>query len=325
MSASTNPAHALAALLAAPLALAQPQLVLPIQCRPGVDCEIQNYVDRDPGPGAKDYQCGTRSYERHDGVDFRLPDLARQREGVAVLAAADGRVARVRDGVPDVSVRTSGTSAVERRECGNGVVLQHAAGFETQYCHLAEGSIAVKPGAEVKAGAVLGRVGLSGRTEYPHLHFTVREDAKVVDPFAYGAPEGACNEGRSLWAPGLRDALAYKPRSLLNNGFTTASLRIEAIDEGPPAPAPGSPAVVAYVRAIGLKAGDVQTLTLKAPDGTVLATNAAQPLPRDQAQSMVFAGARRPAAGWPRGRYVADYAVRQGGRVVLARSFEITL
>jgi murein DD-endopeptidase MepM/ murein hydrolase activator NlpD len=325
--------HVLAATLAGPLlvplpASAQPQhpsLALPIECRLGVDCEIQNYVDRDPGPGARDYQCGSRSYQAHDGIDFRLPDLARQRQGVAVLAAADGRVARVRDGVADVSVRTTGVSAVEGRECGNGVVLRHEAGFETQYCHLAQGSIRVRPGDRVKAGDAIGRVGLSGRTEYPHLHFTVRQARSIVDPFAYGAPEGACEGGTRLWRPELGAALAYKARSVLNAGFAARALDMGAIDDGPEAPTRASAALVAYARAIGLKAGDVQTVTLHGPDGAVLATNTAPPLPRNQAQSMLFAGVRRPAHGWAGGRYTARYVVRQGGRVILDRSFELTL
>ncbi|GAB3764946.1 M23 family metallopeptidase [Ramlibacter monticola] len=318
----------LAVLLASPLAAAQgvaPSLALPIQCRPGVDCEIQNYVDRDPGPGARDYQCGTRSYEGHDGIDFRLPSLVRQRQGVAVLAAADGQVARVRDGVADVSVRATGTSAVQGRECGNGVVIRHEGGFETQYCHLARGSIVVKAGDPVRAGDVIARVGLSGRTEYPHLHFTVREGRAIVDPFAYGAAEGACRSGRSLWRPELREALAYKPRSVLNTGFATQPLGIDAIDEEPALPTPEAAVLVAYARAIGLKAGDVQTLTLTGPEGVELASSTARPLPRDQAQSMVFAGVRRPAGGWPRGRYRGEYLVRQGGETVLRQVFDFTL
>jgi len=324
----TIPAAALAGLVFAAVpapAQTPPRLVLPIQCRPGADCEIQNYVDRDPGPGAKDYQCGTRSYQDHDGIDFRLATLALQRRGVAVLAAADGRVLRLRDGVDDVSVRSTGTGAVEGRECGNGVVIGHEGGFETQYCHLANGSISVKPGERVKAGAAIGQVGLSGRTEYPHLHFTVRQGKALVDPFAYGAADGACEGGQSLWHPDVREALAYKARVVLNTGFATRSLDMAAIDEDPEAPTAEAPALVAYARGIGLKAGDVQSVTLRGPDGAVLAANTSERLPRDQAQSMIFAGARRPAGGWARGRYTADYVVRQGGRMVLTRSFELTL
>jgi hypothetical protein len=66
-------------------------------------------------------------------------------------------------------------------------------------------------------------------------------------------------------------------------------------------------------------------VTLKDPQGTLLAVNTAQPLPRNEAQSMLFVGVRRPANGWPPGRYGGQYVVRHGGRTVLERSFEFTL
>ena len=52
---------------------------------------------------------------------------------------------------------------------------------------MANGSLQVKPGDLVRAGQPLGHVGLSGLTEYPHLHFTIRHQGKIADPFAYGA------------------------------------------------------------------------------------------------------------------------------------------
>src|ERR687895_2961045 len=55
-----------------------PRLVLPVACRIGAGCEVQNYVDLDPGPGVRDYRCGRRGYDKHGGVDIRLPDLAAQ-------------------------------------------------------------------------------------------------------------------------------------------------------------------------------------------------------------------------------------------------------
>src|SRR5215468_2986431 len=97
------------------------ELRLPIDCEIGVSCEIQNYVDLDPSSQARDYQCGSRTYNGHKGVDFRLPSLRAQRAGVNVLASAPGRVLGVRDGVPDISVRERGIGAVDNRECGNGV------------------------------------------------------------------------------------------------------------------------------------------------------------------------------------------------------------
>jgi len=310
------------ALAGAAQAPAPPVLTWPAACSVGTTCAIQHYVDHDPSGGAKDFACGTRTYDGHSGTDIRAPDLAAMRSGVDVVAAADGRVLRVRDGVADVSVREIGPEAVRDAECGNGLVMAHAGGFETQYCHLAQGSLAVRAGDEVRAGDRLGRIGLSGETEYPHLHFTVREGGELVDPFAYGAPQGACEGGRSLW----RETPPYEARVVLNTGFAAQALTMEAVEAGGiAAPTASDAAMVAYVRAIGLKAGDVQSLTIRAPDGATAFETTAEPLPRDQAQRLLFGGRRQPPGGWPRGRYEATYTVSAGGRTVLTRSFALML
>lgn len=58
-------------------------------------------------------------------------------------------------------------------------------------------------------------------TEYPHLHFTVRREGEIVDPFAYRASSGACGEGESLWEQSLHEQLTYRPRTVLNAGFSS--------------------------------------------------------------------------------------------------------
>jgi Peptidase family M23 len=297
------------------------ELRLPIDCEIGVTCEVQNYVDLDPSLQARDYQCGSRTYNGHKGVDFRLPSLRAQRAGVNVLAAAPGRVLRVRDGVPDMSVRKRGIGAVDHLECGNGIVVDHGDGWSTQYCHLAQGSLLVKPGDKVDASQPLGRVGLSGVTEYPHLHFSVTFQGKIVEPFAFEAPEGSCGGGRPLWATSLQLKLAYKPRAVLNTGFTNGELNMQAIETGDiPAPVPEAP-LVAYVRAIGMKAGDIQKLQIVTPDGRILVESSATRLDRDKAQVMMFVGKKPPAGGWPRGVYRATYTIIHDDTVVVDRSF----
>ena len=325
--------RAIVPFLALPLLLGAdspaPRFIQPIACKLGQDCAIQNYVDLDPSPGAKDYRCGGRTYDRHGGVDFRLTSMAQQRRGVAVLAAADGTVLRGRDGVADVSVRQAGAASVANRECGNGVVIGHAGGFETQYCHMARGSIAVKPGQAVKTGTPIGRVGLSGNSEYPHLHFTVRRDRAEIEPFAYGAKPGQCGAGRSLWTPsaGLDDA--YRAGEVLVAGFATAPVSLAAVQERgadqSPRPSRAAPALVAFVQAIGLQGGDLQRLAIRAPDGSRIADNRAAPLDRDKAQWLIFVGKKRPAAGWPAGRYSAHYVVIRGGRAVIEKRFALQL
>ena len=205
------------------------RLELPLACETGRTCFVQHYVDVDPGSGAQDYQCGTLTYDGHDGTDFRLPNTAAQ---VDVIAPAVGRVLRVRDGVQDVSVRVGGHKPVQGSECGNGAVIAHAGGWETQYCHLARGSLAVRPGDDVGIGQRIGRVGLSGLTEFPHLHFTVRRSGRVVDPFALDAERGSCGSGRSLWSDKSRQALSYQAGSVINAGFAPGPVTMDAIEAG---------------------------------------------------------------------------------------------
>ena len=299
-----------------------PRLALPIACEIGVTCELQNYVDRDPGPSEQDYRCGRRTYEGHGGVDFRIPDMAAQRAGVAVLAAAPGTVTRLRDGVEDISVRTPGVD-VSDRQCGNGVVVDHGRGWETQYCHLARGSIIVKTGDTVVSGQALGKVGLSGNTEYPHLHLTVRHMGVTIDPFA-PAPGAACHPATgaaaSLWDGPTGQRLAYQDGAVLNAGFAAGPVAPQAVEAGGvPRPTAQSAMMIAYVRAIGLKGGDVQEITLTAPGGEVLATSRLAPLDKDKAQYLLYAGKKRPASGWPQGVYTARYTVIRAGAPALQR------
>ena len=301
------------------------RLSLPLACHLGTDCAVQNYVDDDPGADAHDFLCRGRTYQGHNGTDFRIPSLARLHAGIPVLASAAGRVLRVRDGVADLSVRERGVAAVADEQCGNGVVLDDGHGWETQYCHLARGSVRVKAGQRVREGARLGLVGLSGDTEFPHVHLTVRKDGRSIDPFSYGATPGSCGGGRMLW----RDRIAYQSGQVLVAGFTTRVVTMaDAQAYGPdqqPRPASDGPALVAFVQAIGLEKGDVQKLAIVGPDARILAASEAAPLDHDKAQAIINVGRQRPAGGWAPGVYQASYAVHRGGVDVILRTFQIAM
>ena len=301
-------------------------LALPIRCQVGVSCFVQNYVDSDASGKVRDHSCGARSYDGHDGTDIRIRNRAIQRQGVEVLAAAPGRVVGMRNDMEDVSTRTAGKAAIAGKECGNGALVEHDGGWGTQYCHLAKGSVRVKVGDRVNAGQPIGLVGLSGDTEFFHLHFTVRYRGKAVDPFAYGAPENSCGGGRSLWAASLAEQMQYRPREIIDYGFAGIAPTMDLVEAGEidkhPATS-GSDAFTAYVRAIGLQAGDQPSLVVQGPAGAVFVANNLPALDRDKAQLLVIAGKKRTEAAWPAGRYTATYRVTRDGAEVLRKTFDV--
>ena len=303
------------------------QLLFPVACEIGRTCEIQRYVDRQAGPGLLDYRCGRRTGENHTGVDIRLPDMAAQRRGVDVLAAAAGTVFRVRDGVADVAVTSATAAAVNEIGLGNAVVIDHPGGLRTAYGHMARGSVRVKAGDKVAAGQPIGRIGLSGLTEFPHLHFIVQRGDAPVDPFAPGpvAP-GACARQTGLWTPQAAAKMPYKAGTLLNVGFSGAAVTMPAIENGQVAPATaGSAVITTYARVLEVERGDELELVLKGPGGAVLAQQRVAPFPNDKAQYFHMIGRKQPAGGWPKGVYTADIRLHRAGRAVLQRRIETRL
>jgi murein DD-endopeptidase MepM/ murein hydrolase activator NlpD len=231
---------------------------------------------------------------------------------------------------------------VAGRECGNGVRIDHGQGWFTQYCHLRRGTVAVRAGASVPAGGALGLVGMSGASEHPHLHFQVEHRGRIVDPFAphEGGPDcgpkaepshqssaerspGASAEpspditaervreqleaaaASALWTDEAAGAMPYRPSAIYNAGFAAGAPDIEAIRAGEdPGAALGAdaPALVLWVDAFNVRAGDTLDLAIADPSGRAVFRHAAS-VPKDQMRRFVFAGLRAKKAQWPPGRY----------------------
>lgn len=106
--------------------------------------------------------------------------------GKEALAVADGRVARVVDGLPQQTPGKFPESISITQADGNCVVLDIGGGRFALYAHLQTGSVRVRPGDRVRRGQVLGLVGNSGNSVAPHLHFHVMDGPSPLD--ANGLP-----------------------------------------------------------------------------------------------------------------------------------------
>lgn len=295
---------------------------VPIDCDLTETCYIQQYVDRDPGPEAVDFQCAELTYDGHKGTDFALPTRAMMMEGVAVLAAAPGRVKALRDGMDDIGFTSATASSIEGRECGNGIVIAHGDGWETQYCHMRRGSISVTEGQQVDRGDPLGLVGQSGRAQFPHVHLSVRRNGQVVDPFD---PDGelSCDTPEAhLW-----DQLPpYRAGGILDLGFADHVPAYDTVKAGTvPQDKLGTDAaaLVVFGLTFGTRKGDVLRLRLDGPDAVVVTQDIEMDKP--QAQSFRAVGKKRRAAAWPAGTYTGTVSLLREGEVLDKRSARIEL
>jgi hypothetical protein len=91
--------------------------------------------------------------------------------GEDVLAAADGTVTGVKDGiVENVPLSKPAVPITLETVAGNHVIVEHGRGRFALYAHLQPGSLRVKMGDRVRRGQVLARLGNSGNSDAPHLH-----------------------------------------------------------------------------------------------------------------------------------------------------------
>lgn len=99
-----------------------------------------------------------RSTRFHNGIDIASP------YGTYIGASRDGRV-----------VSTGWMGAY-----GKAVIIEHDNGYKTLYGHMS--SILARPGQQVKAGKLIGRVGSTGLSTGPHLHFTLWHNGRLLNP-----------------------------------------------------------------------------------------------------------------------------------------------
>lgn len=230
-----------------------PDFRVPIEGEEGKDFFIVNYVDHAAEEGAiRDYRCGTKTYDGHQGTDFTLRSFAQMDSGTAVLAAADGTVFAVVDSLYDRN-----KESVIARGFGNRIGIAHAGGWYTYYAHIRTESAVVEPGQIVRAGDPIALVGSSGNSTDPHLHFEVwKIDTVLHDPFG----PGDCGPGGSLWNAQPRYDTDYR---VIDHGLLDWVPTLDTLRERPPTSerfALPDSAVTFWIHQQGVRRGDVSRI-----------------------------------------------------------------
>ncbi len=128
----------------------------------------------------------TKRRTPHYGVDFAAP------RGTPIRAAADGVV------------------LFAGRKGANGIMikLKHGPRYKTAYCHLSRISKGIRKNVRVKRGQVIGKVGSTGRSTGPHLHYAFYDRNKYVDPLKVKLPlSEELNKGTSIPKKYLSESL----------------------------------------------------------------------------------------------------------------------
>lgn len=142
----------------------------------------------------------------HKGVDFAAPT------GTPIFAAGDGKV--------EVAGWSGGY--------GKLVVIRHNSTYQTAYGHMSV--LNVKPGQRVKQGQVIGRVGTTGRSTGPHLHFEVRAGGNQINPVKV-ASMSIGNKLSSRQMATFKNALASARDSITTITAAGAAPRLASYDK----------------------------------------------------------------------------------------------
>ncbi|MBL7913816.1 MAG: M23 family metallopeptidase [Bacteroidia bacterium] len=103
-----------------------------------------------------------KTSKMHEGIDFTAPI------GTDIYAAGNGTVKEVVYG---------------DRGYGNYVLISHGFGYETLYAHMSK--VNARPGQKVKRGDVIGKVGSTGASTAPHLHYEVIKQGTKINPINF--------------------------------------------------------------------------------------------------------------------------------------------
>ena len=192
---------------------------------------------------------------------------------------------------------------------------------------LVDYSTKVKKGDFVTSGQTIGQIGLSGLTEFPHLHINVQQGDKFFDPFT-GRERYTVGSKNSLWNANVYQQLIYKPLIIYNVGVSdeipklldirNEKYKTERISFF-------SNMMIFWVDMFHVETNDVINIVVKNPDGNIF-LNKKIVFDKSNAKKLFYVGKRKPSNGFSKGRYTVQISFkRPNTNISDNKSFSFTI
>jgi murein DD-endopeptidase MepM/ murein hydrolase activator NlpD len=296
----------------------------PLNCKYGENCYIQNYVDLNLTQSHQDYKCGFLSYNKHKGTDFRLIDFSHMKQNISVFASKSGTIKSTRNNQEEFIYFNDKTKLEKGKECGNGVVISHENGFESQYCHMQKNSIKASPGDKIKQGDIIGYVGMSGKTEFPHLHISFRKNGKTIDPFTGEFQDQQtlnCQNlttQKSLWNFDTKTKLKYINTAILDFNITDkipnrkdtryGKFKENQLNQN-------SKYLILWANLMGIKKADKIHFNIKDKAGNIVFQNT-QTMKKNYAEYFLYTGKKLKSLNLKKDIYSATIKIKRNNKII---------
>jgi hypothetical protein len=209
------------------------------------------------------------------------------------------------------------------------MVIDHQGGLSSQYCHLKKGSLSVRSGSQIRKGERIGSIGSSGVAEFPHVHLSIRQDGKLVDPLTGKALENeahVCGDlSGSLLDIASKEALVKPTVAILDIGLSGAPPELSNLVRtgGPPLATGRSNSTIAWLWAINVDAGSRFRIKMVGPDEATLIDHTTTALPRRKANYLAYVGRK---VGVKTGAYRLTVEITNGEKQIASkvRSFAVS-
>ena len=239
--------------------------------------------------------CGKKVSNENKSTHISLGSMNAVAENYAVVAADSGIVKYAGD--------IGGF-------CGVRILIEHDRGWETSYCHLKPDPIMVRTGQTVKKGQIIGAIGMTGRTRWPHLSFAVIRNGMIFDPFSGKSNiEGCSAQSEPMWNAGYNPP--YEPAHVTSLGFHNGVPNPQSVLMG----MTNDEAILEQVKVISLWGmmmnvmdGDEIHLQIIAPSGRIEKENII-PITFDKDYMPIFIIANRGNLLWERGIYTGKITI----------------